>query len=95
MGQKRIWANLLHVGTNMWSDRLNTPEHPYPDIPKRTKDKAAFGRTDILRCDDRVWEDLTGTPDFGSGTFRLRTVTEEGLVKLQGRFRPGALLIIR
>ena len=59
MGQKRIWANLLHVGTNMWSDRLNTPEHPCPTIPERVKDKDGFGRTDILRCDDRVWEDLT------------------------------------
>ena len=59
MGKKRIWANLLHLGTNMWSDRLNTPEHPCTSIPERVKNKAAFGRTDALRFDDRVWEHLT------------------------------------
>ncbi len=59
MGRKRIWANLLHLGTNMWSDRLNTPEHPCKTIPKNVKDTYAFGRTDVMRFDDRVWEDLT------------------------------------
>ena len=56
---KRIWANLLHLGTNMWSDRLNTPDHPCTTIPKTVKNTYAFGRTDRLRFDDRVWKDLT------------------------------------
>ena len=53
-----IWANLLHLGHNMWNDAINTPEHPH--IGKDGKPCGLMdGVSDRLRFDDRMWEDLT------------------------------------
>lgn len=44
----KIWANLLHLGYNMWRDR---------DIPERGKDDHTCARP-FLRFDTKLWDDL-------------------------------------
>ena len=45
---KTIWANLLHLGYNMWADR-DTPEHPVKH----------FKAQPYLRFDVDLWNELT------------------------------------
>ena len=60
-----IWANLLHLGFNLWDDHLNTPEHPAYD-EKGERRPVAWGVSDAVRFDERVWHDLTQrTHDIG------------------------------
>lgn len=62
---KYIWANLLHIGFNMWNDRINTPEHPSFDKDGK-KRPLHFGVSDRMRFDDKVWNELTTrTRDIG------------------------------
>lgn len=50
-----IWANLLHLSTNMWFDRQVKEE--VPGIPK---DELPLGQYQpYLRFDDKLWQDLT------------------------------------
>ena len=46
---KMIWANLLHLGYNMWEDR---DESTRPDLEFRRA-------RPYLRCDRNLWRDLT------------------------------------
>ena len=62
---KYIWANLIHLGYNMWNDHVNTPEHPALDKDGKPR-HVTFGISDRLRCDDKTWVELTTrTRDIG------------------------------
>jgi len=54
-----FWANLLQLGSNLWNDRPNTPERPARDEKGCLRD-LAWGVSDSLRFDERVWTHLTG-----------------------------------
>jgi hypothetical protein len=45
-----IWANLLHLSYNMWCDRPQESNDPHI---------IAITQQPYLRCDDKLWEDLT------------------------------------
>ncbi len=49
-----FWGNLLHLSYNMWCD------HVVDQLPGRTKAQTAVNCCQpYLRCDDRLWQDLT------------------------------------
>ena len=48
MKQRYIWANLLQLGSNLWSDRPLDPATPY-----------GSGTADYLRFDEGLWKTLT------------------------------------
>jgi hypothetical protein len=50
-----IWAALLHMGTNMWSDQPITEWGPY-----KGEQLKLVCQSDRLRFDERVWRSLTG-----------------------------------
>ena len=53
-----IWANLLHMGYNMWSDRPCVGR----EIPQDEKERAIWdaNQADWLRFDEGVWRRITG-----------------------------------
>jgi hypothetical protein len=49
-----FWGNLLHVSYNMWCDRI------VDQLPGMSKARTEVNcRKPYLRCDDRLWQDLT------------------------------------
>jgi hypothetical protein len=49
-----IWGNLLHLSYNMWCDRT------VEQLPGMSKERTEVNcRQSYLRCDDRLWQDLT------------------------------------
>lgn len=50
-----IWAALLHMGTNMWSDQPVTEWGPF-----KGEQLKLVCQSDRLRFDERVWRSLTG-----------------------------------
>ncbi len=56
----RIWSYLLHLGDNMWQDRL-TPASRYP-----IEASPSWEYSDTLRCDREVWRRVVDAlPSFG------------------------------
>ena len=49
-----IWANLLHLSYNMWCDRPLQPQGT-----ARKEDAPINTYQPYLRCDDKLWEELT------------------------------------
>lgn len=54
----RVWANLIHLGRNLWNDQENSPDHPAFD-EKGERRPPTWGVSNTIRFDEKMWHDLT------------------------------------
>ena len=53
-----VWANLLHLGRNLWNDQVNSPSHPAFN-EKGEPRPPTWGVSDEIRFDEKMWHELT------------------------------------